>query len=52
MGRRLVGQYVMATLCTHRRVLVVTLKGRVVKRVACPIREPRVPPRDPPPGRT
>jgi len=35
---------VVATLYTHRRALVVKLEGRVVKRFACPIPEPVVPP--------
>lgn len=44
VGRRLAGQYVVATLYTHRRALVVKLEGRVIKRFPCPIREPVVPP--------
>jgi hypothetical protein len=44
VGRRLAGQYVVATLFTHRRELVVKLEGRIVKRFPCPIREPLVPP--------
>lgn len=44
IGRRLVGQYVVATLYTQRRELVVKLEGRVVKRFPCPIRERVVPP--------
>jgi hypothetical protein len=44
VGRRLAGQYVVATLYTHRQEIVVKLEGRVVKRFPCPIREPVVPP--------
>jgi hypothetical protein len=44
VGRRLARQYVVATLYTHRREIVVKLEGRVVKRFPCPIREPIVPP--------
>ncbi|MGH7407173.1 MAG: integrase core domain-containing protein [Candidatus Methylomirabilales bacterium] len=44
VGRRLAGQYVVATLSTHRRDLVVKLEGRVVKRFPCPMREKLVPP--------
>jgi len=44
VGRRLAGQYVVATLYTHRREIVVKLEGRVVKRFACPIREPLMAP--------
>jgi hypothetical protein len=44
VGRRIAGQYVVATLYTHRRELVVKLEGRVVKRFPCPIRERLVPP--------
>jgi hypothetical protein len=44
VGRRLARQYVVATLYTHRRELVVTLDGHVVKRFLCPIHEPVVPP--------
>ena len=44
IGRRLAGQYVVATLYTHRRELVVKLEGRVVKRFPVPIREPVVAP--------
>lgn len=44
VGRRLAGQYVVATLYTHRREIVVKLEGRVVKRFPCPIPEKPVPP--------
>lgn len=44
IGRRLAGQYVVATLYTPRQELVVKLGGRVVKRFPCPIREPVVAP--------
>ena len=44
VGRRLAGQYVVATLYPHRRELVVKLDGRVVKRFPVPIREPVVAP--------
>ncbi len=44
VGRRLAGQYVVATLYTHRRVIVVKLEGRVVKRFPCPVPEKLVPP--------
>ncbi len=44
VGRCLAGQYVVATLYTHRRELVVKLDGRVVKRFPVPIREPVVAP--------
>jgi hypothetical protein len=44
VGRRLARQYVVATLYTHRQELVIKLDGRVVKRFACPIREPVVAP--------
>lgn len=44
VGRRLARQYVVATLYTHRREIVVKLDGRVVTRFPCPIREPVVPP--------
>jgi hypothetical protein len=44
VGRRLAGQYVVATLYTHRRELVVKLDGRVVKRFPCPLRETVVAP--------
>ena len=39
VGRRLAGRYVVATLYTHRREIVVKLAGRVVKRFPCPMRE-------------
>ncbi len=42
VGRRLARQYVVATLYTHRREIVVKLDGRVVKRFSCPIHEPVV----------
>ncbi len=42
--RRLAGEYVVATLYTHRREIVVKLEGRVVKRFPCPIRGKLVPP--------
>jgi putative transposase len=44
VGRRLARQYVVATLYTHRREIVVKLAGRVVNRFPCPIREPVVAP--------
>jgi hypothetical protein len=44
VGRRLAGQYVVATLYPHRRLIVVKLEGRVVKRFPCPIREKLVSP--------
>ena len=44
VGRRLAGQYVVATLYTHRREIVVKLEGRVVHRFPCPIREKLVSP--------
>jgi len=44
VGRRLAGQYVVATLYPHRRQLVLTLERRVVKRFPCPIREKVVAP--------
>jgi hypothetical protein len=44
VGRRLAGQYVVATLYTHRREIVVKLEGRVVKRFPCPMRDRLVPP--------
>lgn len=44
VGRRLARQYVVATLYTHRREIVVKLEGRVVKRFPCPIREEVVAP--------
>jgi len=44
VGRRLAGQYVVATLYTHRREIVVKLEGRVVKRFPCPIPEKPAPP--------
>jgi hypothetical protein len=44
VGRRLARQYVVATLYTHRREIVVKLDGRVVKRFPCPIPEPVVSP--------
>jgi len=44
VGRRLAGQYVVATLYTHRRELVVKLEGRVLKRFPVPLREPVVAP--------
>ncbi len=44
VGRRLAGQYVVATLYPHRQELVVKLEGRVVKRFPVPIREPVVAP--------
>lgn len=44
VGRRRAGQYVVATLFTHRQELVLKLQARVIKRVPCPIREPVVPP--------
>ncbi len=44
VGRRLAGQYVVATLYTHRRELVVKLEGRIVHRFPCPLREPLVAP--------
>lgn len=44
VGRRLAGQYVVATLYPHRRLIVVKLEGRVVKRLPCPIREKLVSP--------
>lgn len=44
VGRRLAGQYVVATLYTHRRELVVKLDGRVVRRFPCPIAEKVVAP--------
>lgn len=53
VGRRLARQYVVATLYTHRRELVVKLDGRVVKRFPCPIREKVVAPLHPlPRGRS
>lgn len=39
VARRLAGQYVVATLYTHRRLIVVKLEGRVVRCSPCPIRE-------------
>ena len=47
VGRRLARQYVVATLYTHRREIVVKLDGRVVKRFSCPIREKVVAPLHP-----
>lgn len=47
VGRRLARQYVVATLYTHRRELVVKLDGRVVKRFSCPIPEKVVAPLHP-----
>ena len=44
VGRRLAGQYVVATLYPHRRQLVITLEHRVVKRFPCPIRDKVVAP--------
>ena len=53
VGRRLARQYVVATLYTHRREIVVKLDGRVVKRFSCPIREKVVAPLHPlPRGRS
>lgn len=47
VGRRLARQYVVATLYTHRREIVVKLDGRVVKRFSCPIHEKVVAPLQP-----
>lgn len=44
IARRLAGQYVQATLFTHRQSLVVKQQGRVVKRVRFPIAEKLVAP--------
>ena len=44
IGRRLARQYVVVTLYTHRRELIVKLADRVVKRFPCSIHEPVVPP--------
>jgi hypothetical protein len=39
VGRRRAGQYVVATLFTHRQELVVKLGARVIHRFQVPIRE-------------
>jgi hypothetical protein len=44
LGRRLSGRYVMATIFTHRRVLVVRVDARRRKRFPFPLHESVVPP--------
>lgn len=39
VGKRLAGRYVVATICTHRRILIVTHERRTVKQYPFPLRE-------------
>ncbi len=39
VGKRLAGRYVVATIFTHHRILVVTHERRTVKQYLFPIRE-------------
>ena len=51
IGKRLAGRYVVATIVTHRRTLIITHEHRTIKQYPFFIREPIVAPLVPLPAR-